>query len=288
MTVRPDVAELLHAGYGDRTIARQLGVSIGSVTRARTLLRLPKARRGHKPAATVEDMYWRRAQPLDDGHYQWTGHITNKGTPVVHFGGRSDRKVHTAYRIAYRIRHGTDPLGHVHPTCGRPGCVAPDHLTDSATAPRTVHQRGKVGRPAGGSREDIERLLRAGGSNKGIARQLHTDTRRVAKIRAELGLDPIRTLSFAEKWAAATEPTADGHVRWTGRLRDGVTPSLVHHGRDYSARRAGFEELHGRDAVGMVLPGCGRDDCVRPEHLEDRPMREQLATQFTAIFGAAS
>jgi hypothetical protein len=63
---------------------------------------------------------------------------------------------------------------------------------------------------------------------------------------------------------------------------------MVHRGRDYSARRAGFEELHGRDAVGFVFPGCRRDDCVRPEHLEDRPMREQLNAQFAAIFKEAA
>lgn len=145
------------------------------------------------------------------------------------------------------------------------------------------------GRPTGCSREAIEALLRAGGTNTGIARELHTDTRRVAAIRAALDLGPARrTLTFAEKWAAVTEPAADGHLRWTGRRGDWGTPRMVYRSRDYSARRAAFEELHGRAPVGPVFPGCGWDECVRPEHLEDSPMRKALRTQLTAIFGEAA
>ncbi|MFI0233101.1 hypothetical protein [Streptomyces sp. NPDC017086] len=285
MTVRLDVEELLRAGYGDRTIARQVGVTISSVTRARALLRLPKARSGYKPAATAEDLFWRRARPTGDGHYEWTGSF-NGSTPFLKFGGRANGRNLTAYRIAYRIKHGIEPSGTVRPVCGRRGCVAPDHVDVSMTAPASGL---RVGRPPGCSREDIEALLQAGGTNTGIARQLHTNTRRVAAIRAELGLAQARkTHTFAERWAAATEPATDGHLRWTGRLGEWGTPRMVYHGRDCSARRAAFEELHGRPAVGPVFPGCGWDECVRPEHLEDSPMRATLRNQLTAIFGAAA
>ncbi|MER6534363.1 hypothetical protein ABT215_11230 [Streptomyces sp900105755] len=283
--VRADVAELLAAGYGDRTIARQLAVSIGSVTRARTLLGVKAARRGIKQAGTVEDLFWRRTQPADDGHLLWTGSRTTKGTPVLKWGGRSGDS-YTAYRIAYRIHHGHDPQGTCYPACEQPGCVAPSHIADSATTPRPARRR----RRPRADEDQIVALLRAGRTNDAIARQLNTDGKRVARIRAREGLPPAvrRKPTFADKWEANTAPADGGHVRWTGRLRDGVTPSLVYRDRDYSARRAGFEELHGRLAVGMVRPGCGWDGCVRPEHMEDRPMRDRLAGQVAAIFGEAA
>lgn len=281
MTVRADIVELLHAGYGDRTIARQAGVTIATVTHARTELGVAAGRRGIKQAGSPEDLFWRRTQPAADGHLLWTGSHTTKGTPVLKWGGRSG-DTYTGYRIAYRIHHGHDPQGSCYPACEQRGCVAPRHIADSAITPRPT-----VGRRRPRADEDrIVALLRAGRTNDAIARQLNTDGKRVARIRAREGLPPAvrRKPTFADKWAANTEPADGGHVRWTGRLRDEMTPSLVYRDRDYSARRAGFEELHGRLAVGVVRPGCGWDGCVRPEHMEDRPMRHRLDAQFTAIF----
>ena len=105
MSVRPDIAELLHAGYGNRTIARQLAVPTATVEQARTALNLPKARRGIKPASSPEDLFWRRTQPTNDGHLKWTGNRNTKGTPTIKWGGRNL----SAYRVAYQIRHGAEP-----------------------------------------------------------------------------------------------------------------------------------------------------------------------------------
>lgn len=280
MTVRPDVAELLRAGYGDRTIARRLAVTIPSVTAARTELGLPKARGGTKAADSVEDLFWRRVKPVDGGHFEWAGNRSSRGTPVIHW----NRHNLSAYRIAFRIRHGRDPEGYGHTTCDYDGCVAPDHVADSATTPRRGHHRSGGGRP-NGSREDIIRLLDEGLSNKEIGARLRTNPMRVAGIRAELGLPktpPLPPATFEDGWATATEPADGGHLRWVGTARD-AHPLIRIGGRSLSARRAAFEHLHGRPAVGPVLPGCGWGPCVRPEHLEDRPMRDQ----YNAIFGAA-
>ena len=278
MTVRADVAELLQAGYGDRTIARQTGYPIPAIARGRARLGIPKCKPGRKPAATPEDLFWRRAQPVDDGHMQWNGYRTGNGTPGLRHGGI----FHTAYRIAYRIQYGTDPIGYVRLTCDQPGCVAPAHMADTRTVPGRGHPNA--------SRDQILTHLRAGLTDQAIGLLLRVDPKRVASIRAAEGVErPVRRrATFAEKWAANTVPTPDGHVLWTGRCRDGTTPSLVHRGRDYSARRAAFEELHHRPAQGLVKPGCGREDCVRPDHLEDRPMRAALRTQLASIFGSAA
>jgi hypothetical protein len=286
MTPRADVAELLHAGFGDRTIARRLSVTTTSVTAARTELGLPKAQGGTKRAASIEDLFWRRTRPADDGHLDWDGHRTSRGTPAIHWDGG----MHSALRVAYRIRTGHDPEGYAHVTCQHPGCVAPQHVDDTAVTPRRAHHAMAAGRKPNGSSEEVEALLRAGLSDKQIARQLHTNPKRVARIRAGLGLAAFenRQVSFEERWAANTEPVAGGHIRWTGRLRDGSTPAVLHEGRDASPRRIAFERLHGRAAVGRVLPGCGFGPCVRPAHLEDQVLRERLDAQFAAIFKEAS
>jgi Trp operon repressor len=285
MAVRPDVAELLRAGHGDRTIARQVGVSIGTVTRARAELGLPKARGGFKAAGSVEDFFWRRAKPVDGGHIEWTGHRNGKGTPTIHWNGNSV----SALRVAYMIRAGREPIGYAHVTCQHPGCIAPACVADSAVTPRRGHHRSAAGRKPTTSREQIAAELKAGHSDRHVSRLYGVNTARVARIRAELGLPVtvVEIVPFEDRWSARTEPTDDGHVRWVGRER-GDRPVMRHEGRDRSARRAVFEHLHSREAVGPVLPGCGWRPCVKPEHLEDEPMRQQLATQYEAIFGAAS
>ncbi|RMB85600.1 hypothetical protein [Streptomyces shenzhenensis] len=127
MNVRADVAELLRAGLSDRAIARQLNVDPKkTVAPARAQLGLPKAKPGRKPAASAEDLFWKRVKPTADGHMEWTGYRTEEGTPGLKHGGR----FHTAYRIAFRIAHGQDPWGYALPSCGRDHCVKPGHHAD--------------------------------------------------------------------------------------------------------------------------------------------------------------
>jgi DNA-binding CsgD family transcriptional regulator len=282
---RSDVAELLRAGYGDRTIARRLAVTTSSVTAARTELGLPEAQGGTKRANSVEDLYWNRTQPAEGGHLTWDGHRNAKGTPLIHWGGQH----HSALRVAYRIRTGTDPQGYAFVNCQHPGCVAPAHIGDSAHDRRPAHHRKAAGRKPNASREQIITLLREGLSDKEIGRRLHTNPKRAAALRTELGLasHASRALTFADRWASSTEPEG-GHVRWTGRHRDGRTPAVFHEGRDASVRRIVFEQHHGRPPVGEVQPGCDATWCVRAEHLEDAPMRAKLGSQLAAIFGEAA
>jgi transposase len=125
--IRADVRELLTAGYGNRTIARRLGVSIGSVERARNTLQLPAGRSGPKATGTPEDLFWRRAQPTDDGHLMWPAYTPRNGAVIKHGGARW-----SVHRIAFRIGRHREPDGRVATGCGRPGCVHPRHVEDQA------------------------------------------------------------------------------------------------------------------------------------------------------------
>lgn len=235
------------------------------------------------PRTTIEDLFRRRTQPAGDGHLDWTGYRNKKATATLHWNGGT----HGALRVAYRIRTGQNPAGYAHATCEHPGCVAPEHVADSAVTPRRGHHMGPISRQPNGSDDQIKALLREGLNDRQIGRRLRTSPKRVAAIRAELDLPvfQVKPQTFDERWDANTEPVDGGHIQWTGRLRAGSNPTVRHEGRYISPRRTVFERLHGRPAVGRVLPGCGYGPCVRPDHLEDQPMRDQLAKQYAAIFG---
>lgn len=138
-------------------------------------------------------------------------------------------------------------------------------------------------------RDDIERLLRLGLSDKAIGRRLHVNTRRISPIRAELGLPKHRpgrnpSPSLAEGFRARTRRTEDGHLLWTGAINQGH-PRLKFGDRFHSAYRLAFRLRTGRDPQGYAKPACGRDLCVEPAHVEDTPGRRRLDDTFTAIFG---
>lgn len=125
MTTRADVVELLHAGWSDKRIARELHMDRRRVRDARHELGIPAHKPGPTPAASPEDIFWRRAQPTDDGHLMWPAYSTTYGAHISHAGRR-----HSVWRIAFRIKYGREPVGKVRTGCDQPGCVHPAHVED--------------------------------------------------------------------------------------------------------------------------------------------------------------
>ncbi|MFG3276190.1 hypothetical protein [Streptomyces luteogriseus] len=287
---REEIATLLRRGdMTESAIARKLGVSRPTVGNVRKTIGLPTPRQGQPPTyPSIEDAYRAHAVPRKDGHVEWTGLRTGGHAPMV----KHCRSMESAYRVAFRLHHGRDPEGLVYPACGTEGCVAGAHVED--TVMRRARKRSfpnRAPRSVGPSRADIIALLQEGHSDRYIARALSTATRRVSRIRSELGLPKSKrkpSLTLEQKWRTFTKPTTGGHLEWTGSLRDGTTPVFMYCGHNYMARRLAFRIAHQREPVGRVLPGCGYAGCVAPEHVEDQPMREALRTQYTAIFGAAA
>lgn len=133
MTVRSDVADLLHQGLSDSAISRRLHCDAKAVSRARAALGLPKAKSGYRAAESVIDLFHARTEAVDDGHLRWTGYTSKAGQAGVRYAGR----VHTALRIAFRIQYEREPVGHCSTDCGMAGCVAPAHVEDDTTRTRT-------------------------------------------------------------------------------------------------------------------------------------------------------
>lgn len=130
--LRPDIVDLLHTGLSDRAISRQLRCDAKTVSKTRAALGLPKARSGYRPADSVEELFQLRTEQVEGGHLRWTGHIDPNGLPRLRHGGR----LHTAHRVAFRIRTGREPVGLVRTVCDVPGCVEPRHVADTAERAR--------------------------------------------------------------------------------------------------------------------------------------------------------
>ncbi|MFB6805416.1 helix-turn-helix domain-containing protein [Streptomyces sp. NPDC056387] len=130
----------------------------------------------------------------------------------------------------------------------------------------------------------IQELLLAGYSNAAIARQLNVAHARVARLRKEMGLPVHKAGSPAAAspedlfWRRA-QPTSDGHLIWPNPSGD-----IRHITGRTKASRVAFRIRYRREPVRNVLPDCGRDGCVHPDHVADQPMRKTYA----AIFGPAA
>ncbi|WP_372344650.1 hypothetical protein [Streptomyces sp. KL116D] len=127
MTIADEAAALIRAGGSNKDIARQLHIRRARVAEVRRQIGIPNVI-GKRTARPPEDLYQQRTRPLDGGHLAWTGTFNSVGVPVVHTAGG----FLTAYRIAFRIGHGRDPVGQVQAGCDQPRCVHPDHVEDQA------------------------------------------------------------------------------------------------------------------------------------------------------------
>jgi hypothetical protein len=127
MTIRADIARLLNEGLTNTAIAARCHVRHEVVAQARRELGGPVSKQGRRrTAATIEDAFRARTEPVEGGHLRWLGHIDRTGTPIVSLG----RDYQTAYRVAFRIEHGREPVGKAMPGCDYSGCAAPGHVDD--------------------------------------------------------------------------------------------------------------------------------------------------------------
>lgn len=127
------IARLLKSGpISNKEIGRRLKVGVLRVARVRDDLGIPKYWSGIVPAWT-QARFDGMTQQLHNGHRQWLGKETADGTPY----GTKD----SAFRIAFRLHHGREPVGRVTQTCTRKRCVEGSHQQDK---PMRDAARGRV------------------------------------------------------------------------------------------------------------------------------------------------
>ncbi|MEE4540956.1 hypothetical protein V2S66_03110 [Streptomyces sp. V4-01] len=138
------------------------------------------------------------------------------------------------------------------------------------------------------SRTEIVTLIQQGSSNSAIARELHCDKARAARIRRELGLpNAVRQpLTLEEKWAARTRPLDGGHLEWLGEhVGKSGTPVMHYREVSYTATAIAFRIRTGRNPVGYAIAECGHHHCVAPAHVEDDPGRQKAREQLRYLTG---
>jgi len=141
-------------------------------------------------------------------------------------------------------------------------------------------------------RPDIADMLRNGMTYRQIMAEAHVPHRTITATRLAYGIPPNRAglkpqTSLEQAFRDRARTLDDGHMEWAGQY-DGPIPVFRFNHQRYTARRAAFIVRYGRQPVGEVKPGCDRDGCVAPAHVEDQPMRKQTAATYAAIFGGAS
>ncbi|AVV46439.1 hypothetical protein C6376_39180 [Streptomyces sp. P3] len=141
----------------------------------------------------------------------------------------------------------------------------------------------------------VAAMLREGTTPRQIMAAGIASRSTVYKVRAVLQTPGERRAgTVAEALARYTEPTSDGHARWTGPTTraDGTgQPRLWAHNRRHTPRREAFRAHHHRAPEGPVTATCTYPGCIAGPHLADEPIRQaaaedaRLNAQFDAIFG---
>lgn len=131
---REQIASSLREGKSDSAIARALRVDKARVRRIRAELGIPV----HVvQVPTLVEKWAAYTRPVDGGHLEWTGERGSRsGTPTMRYREKSISPA----AVAFRIRHGREPIGQVFAECGMRHCVAPDHVDDEAGRARVREQ----------------------------------------------------------------------------------------------------------------------------------------------------
>ncbi|MEU3785214.1 hypothetical protein [Streptomyces sp900129855] len=120
-------ALLSQEDVSNSAVAAQLGCGWRRVDEVRKRVGLPSYVRGRRAAyGSWEEAFTEQSEAVEGGHRRWTGTREKCGTPVV----RHRTSIQTAFRVAFRLHHGREPVGKVSQSCEIPGCVAGEHQVD--------------------------------------------------------------------------------------------------------------------------------------------------------------
>jgi hypothetical protein len=93
-------------------------------------------------------------------------------------------------------------------------------------------------------------------------------------------IDATDLAGLEAKWATYIQPTADGHLLWTGGQHFRWAGGM------YRPNQVAFAiRTNGRDPQGYVRADCGTPRCVLPDHVDDAEGRARTRTQLRALLG---
>ncbi|WP_433916898.1 helix-turn-helix domain-containing protein [Streptomyces sp. NBC_01744] len=188
-----EIAAALDGTVSNLAVARELGVAPERVRRVRAKEGVPVYPRGRRGSGeSWAEAFAARTLAVDGGHLDWTGSVSEHGTPVL----RVRRETETAYRYAFRVHHGREAQGNSGPVCGFPRCVAGAHLEDRVLREERLAKeerprvRGRMDPPAGAT--------------------WHRDVDLIAVERFMRGVPPVPELTEDEQRYAAVLMTQAG------------------------------------------------------------------------------
>lgn len=129
-----EIAEMLHAGAGDRATAERLEVNYRTVVRVRDIIGLPR----RTNSTSKEDKLAKFSKQAGE-HTGWTGRRTREGKPSL----RHLNAVVPASHVAFEMRTGRQPVGIVMAECGFQHCLTPAHVTDEIER-RTIRMQERA------------------------------------------------------------------------------------------------------------------------------------------------
>jgi hypothetical protein len=121
-----EIAAALRSGLSVAETVRRLHAGKARVTAIRNAIHVPPARPGRRVAADLASDFYPRARRRN-GHLIWVGTITGGHPRLRHQG-----EYLSAYKAAFILRTGRQPLGYCKADCGVELCVEPQHVDDAA------------------------------------------------------------------------------------------------------------------------------------------------------------
>ncbi|WP_435610862.1 hypothetical protein [Streptomyces sp. C10-9-1] len=141
LELRARIAAMLRAGATYAEVRAELGASLNLIADVRREHSIPVPART-RPMRSEADAYAAGAEHTDGGHVRWAGEWAGRCPQVSHHGRQE-----SARRVAFRLAHGREPVGHVIAACGAAWCVAPGHVEDRPMREQLRAQLEAIGGP---------------------------------------------------------------------------------------------------------------------------------------------
>ncbi|MGW3735203.1 hypothetical protein [Streptomyces sp. NPDC005148] len=182
MITEAEIVAALDGAVSNVAVARKLGCAPERVRRVRAKAGVPVYARGRLGSGeSWAEAFDARTLAVDGGHLDWTGSLSEHGTPVL----RLRHETRTAYRYAFRVHHGREAEGKCVPLCGLSRCVAGAHLED------------RVMRDARLAKEQRPRVR--GRMDPPVGATWHRDVDLIAVERVLSGVPPLPELTEDEQ-----------------------------------------------------------------------------------------
>jgi len=158
-------------------------------------------------AAPLATRFWAKVK-VGSGCWEWLANKNNAGYGMIRLGGKGRKAL--AHRVSYEMHCGAIPAGaDVMHSCDNPACVRPDHLSVGSRSDNIKQAVARKRHPASPNaqnheqwkrnvrasrsllledkRQEVEQLIAAGGTARGLGRKFNVDPSVITRIARGIG-----------------------------------------------------------------------------------------------------